>query len=119
MSLSPIIRKALGFRTWAVVAFIGGMILAGRMWKSADAPPSAKFILDMTVPPLRVAPWSIDLYLNGFDDPPTRVPVRGGTRSRYEISCQVRAVHFVRLDPVQVTGVEVAIHSLAIEVNGT
>lgn len=81
-------------------------------------PADAKFVLDMTVPDLKVPPWGVDLYMNNLVDQPGRVPVHGGSRFRYEFPCKYQKVDFLRLDPVQVLGVEVAIHSLTFEVDG-
>ena len=106
------------YRTWALVAFAVGVFGADHIWKAAQTPPEGKFILDMTVPALTVPGWGVDLYVNNLADEPFRVPVQGGTRYRYEFPCRVRTVNFLRLDPVQVRDVEVAIHSLVLEVNG-
>jgi hypothetical protein len=105
-------------RTWALVAFAVGVFSAGYVCKATQKPADGKFILDMAVPALTVPPWGVDLYVNNLVDEPARVIVKGGSRFRYEFPCRVQTVSFLRLDPVQVLDVEVAIHSLVLEVNG-
>jgi hypothetical protein len=112
-------RIASSYRTWLMlIAFISGVFGAQCLWKAADAPPPGKFVLEMTVPALADPPWGVDLYVNNLTDEPGRVVVHPGARYRYEFPCTASTVNFLRLDPVQVTGVEVAIHSLTIEVDG-
>src|SRR6185295_10407239 len=103
---------------WALIAFGVGVFCAGYILKATQKPPDAKFILDMSVPPLGGPPWAVDLYVNNLIDEPARVTVNGGIRYRYEFPCKVRTVNFLRLDPVQVLDVEVGIHSLVLELNG-
>jgi len=101
-----------------ILVFLLGFGGVTYFWTLVDRPPEARFVLDMTVPPLTVSPWYVDLYVNGVAGEPLRTAVKPGGRYRYEWPCLVRQITFLRLDPVQAKGIEVAIHSLTVEAHG-
>lgn len=101
--------------------FLGGALASAYLWSEAAKSPVIKthIILDMTVPMVNERPWAVSLFVNTLEKEPASVTAKPGVRARYDFPIDVPKISFLRLDPVNVLGVEVAIHSLVIEHQGT
>ncbi len=107
-------------RFHAFVLFIIGVLGAHWFWAEVarPRPVNARLVLDMTVPTSDKPAWTGLLYVNSWKEKPLEFLVKPGTRSQYEFPINSSTITFLRLDPAQVQGIEVAIHSLTLESRG-
>ena len=105
--------------TLALALMLGGALVSAFLCSEDAKPPMvAHLVLDMTVPPFNREPWAVTLYVNSDRNAPLQAVVKPGVRSKYDFPVSASEITFLRIDPVQVAGVEVAIHSLTIESKG-